>query len=195
MMRQAMWVAVFAMAGAGVAAAQEDRKLEDLRKEFERSMKGLQEKFEAERARLEKEFKAAREKLTGPKGEPRKGEEKKSEAKPSLEQLVEKLIDRVDRLEKKLEGLGGLGRAFGRDFDFKQFRNFKDWEEFMPPRFREFMPRGKKEEEKEFRFEFRVPPGQKKKDGDDEEKKEEKKDEKKKDEKKKDKKKGEEDSF
>jgi hypothetical protein len=181
-MKQAMWVAVFAVAGAGVAAAQEDRKLDELKREFERSMKGLQEKFEAEKGRLEKEFKAAVGKLKGAvKPEPKKDEGGK-ESRPGLEQLVEKLIDRVDRLEKKLEGFGGLYRGLPKDFDFKRFGDFKDWTEMMPPRFREFME--KRGEDKEFRFDFKVPPGKKK----DEEEKEEKKPQKKKDKK-------EEDSF
>lgn len=187
-MKQAMWVAVFAVAGSGLAAAQDDRRLDELKKEFERSMRGLQEKFEVEKGRLEKEFKGALDKLKGAaKPEPKKDDGGKGkDARPNLEQLVEKLIDRVDRLEKKLEGVGGLYRSLPRDFDFKKFGDFKqleDWTELVPPRFREFMEKRKGGDE-EFRFEFKAPPGQKKK----EEEKPAPKDKKKKD-------KQEEDSF
>ncbi len=164
-MKQAAWAAIFAVAGAGAAAAQEDRKLEDLKREFERSMKVLQEKFEAERARLEKEFKAGVERLKGSgKAEPKKDDGGKGKgARPALEDLVERLIERVERLEERLEGLGGLHRALPKDFDFKRFGDFKkfeDWRELVPPRFREFMPQ---EGDKEFRFEFKLPPGLRKK--------------------------------
>jgi hypothetical protein len=193
-MKHAVWVAVFAVAGAGAAAAQEDpdKRVDELKRQFERSLKGLQEKFDSEKGRLEKEFRSAVEKLKGGKAEPKKAEPKKGEGekgkeggKMGLEQLVERLVDRVDRLEKKLDGMGGLYRSLPKDFDFKRFGDFKqfeDWGELLPPRFREFMEKRKGDDE--FRFEFKAPPG-KKKDG---EKPEEKK-------KKKDKGKGEEDSF
>ena len=192
-MKQAMWAVVFAVAGAGAAAAQEDpdKRVDELKRQFERSLKGLQEKFDSEKGRLEKEFRSAVEKLKGGKAEPKKdeGEKGKEGGKMGLEQLVERLIDRVDRLEKKLDGMGGLYRSLPKDFDFKRFGDFKqfedfkrfeDWGELLPPRFREFMEKRKGDDE--FRFEFKAPPG-KKKDGEKPEEKKKKKD------------KGEEDSF
>ncbi len=112
-MKQAVAGALLLVFGAGVAAAQEDqeRRVEDLKRGFEKSMKALHEKFQAERERLEKEFRAAQEKLGG-KG-PRKEEPRKEAPRGGLEALVEKLIERVDRLEKRLDREGARGALEG----------------------------------------------------------------------------------
>ena len=122
-MKTTIWAAVLTVLGAGAAFAQEG----DLRRELEKRVRELEERFRAEREKLEKEFRDKREKLM-----PRR----EDGGKPRLEELVEKLMDRVDRLERRLnEGFGEFGRALPKDFDFKKL-----------------MPRL---EDRDFRFEFR----------------------------------------
>lgn len=181
------WLAAAWGLALGIAAAaQEDpqRKLEELRSGFEKSMKALREKFEAERERLEKEFRAAREKLERPgpekkapprkdpgKEEPRKEgprkEEPRKEGPRGLEPLVEKLLERVERLEKRLDrDLPGLkdrlerwkkeGAPWGREGGklmppglrerLEQWKRHggpgpREWEKWIPPALKEHLKR------------------------------------------------------
>ena len=172
-MKTILATAAIILCAAGLATAQDDRerKMDELKREFDRSMKGLQQKFDAERDRMEKEFKAARERLFG-----KKDEEKKPR---SAEDLLQRVLDRVDQLEKRLDKelpkLRGLERLIPeerfRNFDFKNFgEGMPDaWKKWM-----EQMPRFKGAED--FKFEFRKPepkkgedqekPGKKKKESD-----------------------------
>lgn len=169
-MKQAVTAAILLAFGAGTAAAQDEpeRKIEELKRGFEKSMKALHEKFQAERERLEKEFRAAQEKLGGRgprKEEPRK-EEPRKEGRPGLEGLIEKLIERVDRLEKRLDrdipGLKDRGSEMWKEwrdrmpqggewnFDFRRGRDFippggREWEKWVPPALKERMERWGKE--------------------------------------------------
>jgi hypothetical protein len=160
------------LGASGLASAQDDRdrKLDELKREFDRTMKGLQQKYEAQRAEMEQMFKAQMERL-------KKGEHREDEKKPrSTEELLKSVLERLDRLEKRLDQ--ELPRIVPFEhlpkFDFKRFDDFKEF----APYWREFIPKFKDDHE-HFRFEF------KKKGGDDDdddkksEKKEEKKDEKK----------------
>jgi hypothetical protein len=105
-MKTTFWAATLAVLGAGTAFAQDG----DFRREFEKRKRELEERFGVERQKLEKEF---REKLM-----PRR----EDGGKPRLEELVEKLVERVDRLERRLnENFGEFGRALPKDFDFKKF--------------------------------------------------------------------------
>jgi hypothetical protein len=170
------------LGAAGMASAQDGRKMDELQREFDRAMKGLQQKFDEERARLEKEFRAARERLTQPQKPQPKGEPPPFEKKMDTQELLQRVLERLERLERKLDQ--DLPRFdfkempfkhLPRDFDFRKFeKELEPFREFAP-RWREFVPKFKDEE---FRFEF-------KKKHDDE--KEEKKVEKKKAEKKEDK--------
>ncbi|HEX7900817.1 MAG TPA: hypothetical protein VF950_23875 [Planctomycetota bacterium] len=138
-MKTTIWAAVLTVLGAGAAFAQEG----DLRREFEKRLRELEERFGVERQKLEKEFREKREKFM-----PRREEGER----PRLEELVERLTQRVEQLERRLgDKFGDFGRALPKDFDFK--------------RLRELMPRF---EDRDFRFEFR-------RKADDEEKKPEKK--------------------
>lgn len=190
-MRTVVATAAVLLGAAGIASAQDGRKMDELQREFERAMKGLQQKFEEERGRLEKEFRAQREKLTRPHEEPRPDFEKKRpefDRKPqSTDELLRRVLDRLDHLEKRFDEMPrfdfkslpfkDLPRDFKMPFDFHKFdREFEGFREFAP-RWREFMPKLKDEE---FRFEFK-----KKGDKDDDDDKSEKKPEKKKEEKKK----------
>src|SRR5687768_7677275 len=122
-MKTTFWAATLAVLGAGSAFAQDG----DFRREFEKRMRELEERFGVERQKLEKEFREKREKLL-----PRR----EDGGAPRVEELVEKLIERVDRLERRLnEKFGEFGRALPKDFDFKK----------LMPRF----------EDRDFRFEFR----------------------------------------
>lgn len=137
-MKTTIWAAAIGILGAGAAWAQDKGGGDDLRREFEKRMQGLEEKFRLERERLEKEFREKREKFM-----PRKEE---GGPRPRLEELVEKLLHRVESLERRLdERFGEFGKRLPRDFDFKDFRE-------LMPRFKEFMPRF---EDRDFRFEFR----------------------------------------
>jgi hypothetical protein len=171
-MKTVVATAALLLGAAGLASAQDERerKMDDLRREFERSMKGLTQKFEQERERLEKEFRAARERLLEKKGE-RRGEDPKPR---STEDLLERVLERLDQLEKRLDQelprfdfkkspFENLPRwkDLPRDFDFRDFKQFA-------PYWREFLPRWKDED---FRFEW-------KKKGEDDERKEEKKEKK-----------------
>jgi hypothetical protein len=144
--------------GAGVAAAQDDRerRVDELKRDFDKSMKALHEKFQAERARLEKEFRAAQEKL-GDRG-PRKEEPRKEAPKGGLEALVEKLVDRVDRIEKRLDRELPALKERAPEM-WKQWRDRipewkgrgltppdpKEFEKWMPPALKERMERWKKD--------------------------------------------------
>ncbi len=177
-MKQAAWTVVALVLAAGVAAAQEepDKRLDDLRRSFEKSMKALQDKFSEEGSRLEKEFRAAREKLLGKPGEEKK-EEKKAEKPRSLEEMVQRLLDRVEGLEKRLDQsvprFQEFRRAIPRDFDFKSMPDeLRKWTEKLPrfqqedwKQWMEKMPRFRDEN---FKFDFKFPkdekPKEKKKD-------------------------------
>ena len=97
--------------------------------------------FEKRVRELEERFRAEREKLEKEFQDKRQKLMPRREegAPPRLEALVEKLIERVERLERRLDE--GLGRALPKDFDFKRFM----------PRF----------EDRDFKFEFRRPEGDK----------------------------------
>ena len=138
-MKTTIWAAAIGILGAGAAWAQDGKGGgDDLRREFEKRMQGLEEKFRLERERLEKEFREKRDKFM-----PRKEE---GGPRPRLEELVEKLLHRIEGLERRLdERFGEFGKRMPRDFDFRDFRE-------MMPRFKEFMPRF---EDRDFRFEFR----------------------------------------
>jgi len=171
-MKTVMATVALLLGAAGLASAQDERerKVDELRREFERSMKGLQQKFDQERERLEKEFRAARERLLEKKGE-RREEDKKPR---STEELLQRVLDRLEHLEKRLDQelprfdfkkmpFENLPRFkdLPRDFDFRDFKEFA-------PYWREFLPRFKDEE---FRFDF-------KKKGEDDGRKDEKKEKK-----------------
>jgi len=140
-MKQALITLVILAAGAGVAAAQEDpdRAMEDLRKKFEKSMKDLREKFEAERGRLEKDFKAAREKLL-PRVE-EKVEKKFKEGSKSVEELLARLLERVEDLERRFDRDLPKFRRF--EFDFKDDR----WRDLLPRLREKFEKKEKKRDE------------------------------------------------
>lgn len=165
-MKHAVLTAFCLALGTLSAFAQDgaDKRVEELKREFERSMKGLQEKFDQERARIEKEFKAARERLLEKKGD---GEEKK---KPrGVEDMLAEILKRVESLEKRLEKEAPRLRELPRmvpknfDFDFKRFGEAPglpdEWRKWL-----EQMPRFKGGED--FKFEFRkdAPPKKEKKD-------------------------------
>jgi hypothetical protein len=170
------WITLAAiLVGAGTAAAQDerDKKFDDLKREFERSMKALSEKFEQESARLKKEFKAAQERLLEKRAEP-KGEEKK-ESPRSVEETLKLLLNKVEKLEKRLDGevpkLRELPRLMPREpfreFEFKKFPDglpdeWRKWLEQMPhfQEWRELIPNPKGED---FKFEFRKAPPKKEK--------------------------------
>ena len=165
------------LGAAGMASAQDGRKMEELQREFDRAMKGLQQKFDEERSRMEKEFRAARERLMQPQRPAPKGEPPPFEKKSDPQELLQRILERLERLERKLDQQDMPFKNLPKDFDFRRFeRELEPFREFAP-RWREFMPKFKDED---FRFEFR-----KKHDG---EEKEEKKVEKKKLEKKEDRK-------
>jgi hypothetical protein len=161
-MRTLVTTVALLLGAAGVAAAQDDRdrKADELKRDFERAMKGLQQKFESERDRLEKEFKAARDRLLEKSFE-KKGERREEPKPRSTEELLQRVLERLDRLEKKLDHemprfefkdlpFKNMPRDF-KDipkFDFKDFEGFKEF----APRWREFLPDFK---DKEFRYEFR----------------------------------------
>lgn len=192
-MKTLVATAALLLAAAGLASAQDDReRLEELKRDFERQMKSLQQKYDAQRAEMEKMFKAQMERLLEKKGPaPKEGERRPEEKKPrSTDELLQRILERLDRLEKRLDqdlprfdfkrslpfenlprdfkDLPKFGeqfeRRFGRDFDFRDFKEFA-------PYWREFLPKFKDEQ---FRFEFKKKGG----DDDDGEKKEEKKDKK-----------------
>ncbi len=155
--------AAILLGAAGLASAQDDRKMDELRREFERSMKGLQQKFDQERERLEKEFRAARERLLEKKG----GRQDEDRKPRSTEDLLQRVLDRLDHLEKRLDQelprfdfkkmpFENLPRfkdlpKFDREFDFREFKQFAPyWREFLP-RFKDDDDRKdeKKEEKKD----------------------------------------------
>jgi hypothetical protein len=125
----------------------------------------LEKRFQAERERLRAEFEKQREKFMprgpekrgpegrGPEGRGPEGRPEPFRGRESMEDLLHRLMDRVERLEERLDrGMRGFDRF--RDFDFRQF------ERMVPPKFREYLPRF---EEKDFRFEFKreAEPGKK----------------------------------
>jgi hypothetical protein len=153
-MRTLVTTVALLLGAAGVAVAQDerDRKADELKRDFERALKGLQQKFDVERDRLEKEFKAARDRLLE-KGFEKKGERREEPKPRSTEELLQRVLERLDRLEKKLDH--DLPRFDFKDLPFKNMpRDFKDFEGFRDfvPRWREFLPDFK---DKDFRFEFR----------------------------------------
>lgn len=180
-MKTVVATAAVLLGAAGIASAQDGRKMDELQREFERAMKGLQQKFDEERGRLEKEFRAQRDRLMRPQGEPRPEFDKKPQ---STDELLRRILERLDRLEKRFDDMPrfdfkslpfkNLPHDF-KDMPFKFDKEFEGFREFAP-RWREFMPKFKDEE---FRFEFK-----KKGDKDDDDKPEKKKVEKKKVEKK-----------
>jgi molybdopterin converting factor small subunit len=115
----------FLVLGAGAAWAQDDaeKKVEELKRQFQKSMGALEERFSAEKDRMEKHFKSALEKLTGKKEkeEPKEGRD--------LDKLVDRILKRLDRLEGRLEGLKKEMPRWE--------ENFRD----LPRLFEEFMPR------------------------------------------------------
>jgi hypothetical protein len=156
-MKTVVATAAVLLGAAGLASAQDGRKMDELQREFERAMKGLQQKFDEERGRMEKEFRAAREKLLRPQDDERRPDfEKKPrpdfERKPqSTDELLRRILERLDHLEKRFDQ--DLPR-----FDFKKLpdlpkleKEFEGFREFAP-RWREFMPKFKDEQ---FRFEFK----------------------------------------
>ena len=144
------------LGAAGFASAQDDRdrKMDELRREFDRTMKGLQQKFDAERERLEREFKAQRDRLLE-----KKGERREEERKPrSTEDLLQRILDRLDHLERRhdlelprfdFKKMPFEFKRPDRDFDFKDFKEFA-------PYWRELVPKFKDE----FRFEFKKKGGE-----------------------------------
>jgi len=151
-MKTVVATAAVLLGAAGLASAQDGRKMDELQREFERAMKGLQQKFDEERGRLEKEFRAAREKLLRPQDDFEKKPRPDFERKPqSTDELLRRILERLDHLEKRFDQ--DLPR-----FDFKKLpdlpkleKEFEGFREFAP-RWREFMPKFKDEQ---FRFEFK----------------------------------------
>jgi hypothetical protein len=151
-MKTVVATAAVLLGAAGIASAQDGRKMDELQREFERAMKGLQQKFDEERGRLEKEFRAAREKLLRPQDDFEKKPRPDFERKPqSTDELLRRILERLDHLEKRFDQ--DLPR-----FDFKKLpdlpkleKEFEGFREFAP-RWREFMPKFKDEQ---FRFEFK----------------------------------------
>lgn len=148
------WAATLAvlLGAAGAASAQDEpkRKAEELQRDFERAMKGLQQKFDAERERLEKEFRAARERLLEKRDDRREAPRRDEEKKPrSTEELLSRILERLDRLEKKLDH--EMPRFDFKDLPKFDFKRFEDFREFAP-QWKEFLP---KFEDREFRFEFK----------------------------------------
>jgi hypothetical protein len=186
-MKTAVAAAAILLSAASMTWAQDDRdrKMDELRREFERTLETMKHKYEAERFKMEQMFKAEMERLK--KGAPREDERRPEEKKPrGTDELLQRILERLDHLEKRFdqelprfdfkkmpfENLPKFEfKRFDRDFDFKDFKEFA-------PHWRELLPKFKDEE---FRFEF------KKKDDDD--RKDEKKDKKDKKEKKDDEKK------
>ena len=149
------------LGAAGLATAQDDRerKMDELKREFDRTLRGLQQKFDSERERLEKEFKAARERLLEQKGERREDDRKPRD----VESLLRDLVKRVDSLEKRLDGglprlrelpgLRELPRLMPPEFDFKRLEQGvpEEWRRWL-----EQMPRFRGGED--YKFEFRKAP-------------------------------------
>ncbi|RPH39379.1 MAG: hypothetical protein EHM91_12455, partial [Planctomycetota bacterium] len=137
--------AVMLLGAAGMASAQDGRKMEELQREFDRAMKGLQQKFDGERARLEKEFRAARERLIQPQKPTPKGEPPPFERKLDTQELLQRILERLERVERKLDQEAPRFdfKNLPRDFDFRRFeRELEPFREFAP-RWREFMPKFK----------------------------------------------------
>jgi hypothetical protein len=150
-MKRTLMAAICLVAGAAAAFGQDepDKRLENLKREFDRTMKGLAEKFDQERGRLEKEFKAARERLLEKKGDPQEKKEPRG-----VEDLLREVLKRVESLEKRLDGemprLRELHKVIPRSFDFEKLPGV------MPEEFRKWMeqmPKFKGGED--FKFEFR----------------------------------------
>ena len=174
-MKMVVATAAVLLGAAGMASAQDGRKMEELQREFDRAMKGLQQRFDEERSRMEKEFRAARERLMQPQRPAPKGEPPPFEKKSDPQELLQRILERLERLERKLDQQDMPFKNLPKDFDFRRFERELEPFRDLAPRWREFMPKFKDED---FRFEFR-------KKHDDE--KEEKKVEKRKSEKKEDK--------
>ena len=150
-MKRTVMAAICLVAGAAAAFGQDDpdKRLENLKREFDRTLKGLSEKFDQERARLEKEFKAAKERLLDRKADPQEKKEPRG-----VEDLLKEVLKRVESLEKRLDGemprFRELQRVIPRAFDFEKLpggmpEEFKKWLEQMP----------KWKGGEDFRFEFR----------------------------------------
>ena len=162
--------AAMLLGAAGMASAQDGRKMDELQREFDRAMKGLQQKFDEERSRLEKEFRAARERMIPPQKPTPKGEPPPFERKLDTQELLQRILERLERVERKLDQ--DMPR-----FDFRRYeRELEPFREFAP-RWREFMPKFKDED---FRFEFKKKRDDEKEEKKKSEKKEDKGDEKKK---------------
>jgi hypothetical protein len=150
-MKRTVMAVVCLAVGTAAAFGQDerDKRLDDLKREFERTMKGLQEKFEVERGRLEKEFRAAAERLLEKKDDPQEKKEPRG-----VEDLLKEILKRVESLEKRLDGelprLREFQRVIPRAFDLQKLPGA------MPEEFRKWleqMPKWKGGED--FKFEFR----------------------------------------
>src|SRR5205085_5043293 len=104
-MKTALATVALLLGSAGWASAQDDRdrKLDELKREFDRTMKTLQQKYEAERGAMERMFKEQMDRLR--KGGDRKeGERREEEKKPrSTDELLQRVLERLDRLERRLD--------------------------------------------------------------------------------------------
>src|SRR5215213_7305423 len=106
MMKIAAATAALLLGAAGMASAQDGRKMEELQRDFDRAMKGLQQKFDEERGRMEKEFRAARERFLQPQERqkpPPKGEPPPFERKLDTQELLQRVLERLERVERKLD--------------------------------------------------------------------------------------------
>ena len=162
-------VAITLVMGAAAAFGQDerDKRLEELKREFDRTLRGLQQKFEEERGRLEKEFRAATERLLERRAEEKRPDPQEKREPRGMEDLLREILKRVESLEKRLDGemprLRELPRLLRPPLDLEKLPGA------MPEEFRrwlEQMPRWKGGED--FKFEFRKAEPKKDKDSDDE---------------------------
>ena len=179
-MKAVVATAAMLLGAAGMASAQDGRKMDELQREFDRAMKGLQQKFDEERARMEKEFRAARERLMPPNKPPPRGEPPPFEKKTDTQELLQRILERLERVERKLDQEMPRFdfKNMPRDFDFRRFeRELEPFREFAP-RWCEFLPKFK--DDKKHDDEKEEKKVEKRKSEKKEDKKEEKGDEKKK---------------
>jgi hypothetical protein len=171
---------LIAASGGAFAQDDHDRRLDDLKKEFERATKLLQERFEVERTRLEKDFKAARERLLERKNERREGEKPEGDPRSgSTAELLQRILDRLDHLERRLDQ--GLPRFEFKEapfrnlpqFDFRRFEKDLDGLKELAPRLRDLIPELK---DQDFRFEFKRKERERKDDGKEDRKEDRKQD-------------------